>query len=218
MKFRIFGTVVLFAAIALMVGGCTDWEKKYKALEVEHENLKGLYENCKASLDMGAGEKAQYVQQLSACQQELEACQSQLEEAAAAPSGSVAGLEGVEHAYDPATGDLTVTLPTAILFDSGKASLKGSTATLDQVVGVLRNQYSGNEIDVVGHTDTDPIKKSKWEDNWQLSTERALSVVRYLQKRGLPATLLRACGAGQYRPRGPNKAQNRRVEIVVHTR
>ncbi len=74
---------------------------------------------------------------------------------------------------------------------------------------------------MVGHTDTDPIKKSGWKDNWELSAERALSVVRYLVKKGVPNSGVRACGSGSARPIGPNssaagKARNRRVEVVVH--
>ena len=46
----VFKVLPLIAAAALL-SGCTNWEKKYKALDVEHQNLKGLYENCVASLD-----------------------------------------------------------------------------------------------------------------------------------------------------------------------
>jgi len=87
----------------------------------------------------------------------------------------------------------------------------------------LQSQYSGKQIDIVGHTDADPIKKSKWKDNWELSTQRALSVVRYLIKRGIPEDRIRASGCGAARPIASNatvsgKAKNRRVEIVVHMR
>jgi len=88
---------------------------------------------------------------------------------------------------------------------------------------VLRSKYSGRHIDVVGHTDTDPIKKSPWKDNWELSAERALTVIRYLIQRGIPENQIRASGCGEARPIASNataagKARNRRVEIVVHMR
>jgi flagellar motor protein MotB len=87
----------------------------------------------------------------------------------------------------------------------------------------LQSKYSGRQIDVVGHTDSDPIKKSPWKDNLQLSTERANSVIRYLTERGIPKDKLRAVGRGDSQPVAPNttasgKAKNRRVEIVVHMR
>ena len=73
----------------------------------------------------------------------------------------------------------------------------------------------------MGHTDTDPIQKSGWKDNWQLSSERALSVARYLVSHGVPEKQVRAVARGSTQPVASNstatgKAKNRRVEIVVH--
>jgi chemotaxis protein MotB len=108
------------------------------------------------------------------------------------------------------------------LFDSGKATLKKATSTeLNHIHSVLRDKYAGKDIDVVGHTDTDPIKKSKWKDNWELSAQRALTVTRYLIDRGISEDMIRAVGCGESRPVAENssasgKAKNRRVEIVVH--
>jgi chemotaxis protein MotB len=88
---------------------------------------------------------------------------------------------------------------------------------------VLRQKYAGKHIDVVGNTDSEPIKKSAWKDNWELSAERALSVTRYLIERGIAADRVRAVGCGEARPIASNataagKGKNRRVEIVVHIR
>ncbi len=72
---------------------------------------------------------------------------------------------------------------------------------------------------------TDPINKTKdlWKDNWDLSAQRALAVVRYLQGHGISDKLIRAVGCGEARPVDTNtttagKAKNRRVEIVVYMR
>ena len=78
-------------------------------------------------------------------------------------------------------------------------------------------------MDVVGHTDTEPIKKSSWKDNLELSAQRALSVTRYLMDHGIPDKQVEASGCGSARPVASNstadgKAKNRRVEIVVHLR
>ena len=94
---------------------------------------------------------------------------------------------------------------------------------LDQTYSVLRDKYGGKLIDVIGHTDTDPIKKSPWKDNWELSMQRALSVLRYLTKKGIADDKIRAVGRGESQPIASNntvsgKARNRRVEIVVHIR
>ncbi len=209
--------VMMVAATALT--GCTNWKKKYSSLEVEHQNLKGLYENCVASLDGSAADQGQVNQQLADCRSELDALKRQ--------KASVAdtGLEKFGKVkVDADAGTITVTLPNAILFNSGKASLK-STSTLNQLHDVLRNRYSGKAVDVVGHTDSDPIRKTKklYKDNWDLSAERALTVLRHLVQRGIPKERIRAVACGQSRPVASNstsagKAQNRRVEIVVHTR
>ena len=104
-----------------------------------------------------------------------------------------------------------------ILFDSGKASLKSTyKSKLNRIAQIIQREHSGKEVSIVGHTDTDPIKKSKWKDNWQLSTERALAVVRYMVSQGIPARSLAAVGRGEFHPVGSAKSKNRRVEIVVH--
>ncbi|MDD5135306.1 MAG: OmpA family protein, partial [Phycisphaerae bacterium] len=123
---------------------------------------------------------------------------------------------------DSAAGTITVTLPNTILFDPGRETLKSSAKSdLDHIVSVINEKYNGRLIDVIGNTDADPIKKSKWKDNWQLSTERSLTVLRHLNAKGIPDSQLRAVGCGSGKPIGPNntasgKARNRRVEIVVH--
>jgi chemotaxis protein MotB len=102
--------------------------------------------------------------------------------------------------------------------------LKNSTnSDLNHVYSVLRERYSGKQVDVVGHTDTDPIRKTKnlWKDNWDLSAGRALTVVRYLVDKGVSPKNIRGVACGQSRPVASNsssagKAKNRRVEIVVH--
>lgn len=208
--------IFVIAAVVTLVGltGCTNWEKKYKALAVEHENLKGLYENCQA----GSGQTAGIADELASCRAEVQSLTEQLEGCNKAPAQKT-GFEGFDQSYDAATGLLTVTLPDAILFDSGKITLKSSSKSqLNKIVEVLQQNYGGKKVDIVGHTDSDPIKKSKWQDNWQLASERALAVVRYLQQKGISAAGLRGVSCGEFRPVGSNKSQNRRVEVVVYTK
>jgi len=215
--------VLAVAAAISVLSGCAGWEKKYKSLNVEHQNLKGLYENCVASLGSSAGEQTKLGQELSLSQQTIEELQRQIRDRNISPADAT-GFTGMDVSIDAAAGTITVTLPNAILFSPGKASLKKATvAELDHVLSVLNQRHSNREIDVVGHTDSDPIRKSKWSDNWQLSAERALSVLRYLTGHGVSSKRIRGVAAGEGRPIASNstssgKAKNRRVEIVVHMR
>jgi flagellar motor protein MotB len=77
-------------------------------------------------------------------------------------------------------------------------------------------------VRVIGYTDNDPIRKTRnlWEDNLDLSANRAMTVVRHLREQGIDAEKLTACGRGETNPVTPNtstanKAKNRRVEIIV---
>ncbi|MHC5074626.1 MAG: OmpA/MotB family protein [Planctomycetota bacterium] len=211
--------IFIFLSLAVsfvLLPGCTNWEKKYKALEVEHQNLQGLLERERA-------EKGQLVSQVSQDRQTIDELQKAIAEQKSTAEASGFG-EGYDVAFDAAAGTITVTLQNSLLFDSGKATLKKTTITeLDHINSVLRSKYGGRQIDVVGHTDSDPIKKSSWQDNWELSAQRALSVLRYLVKQGISSEQIRAVGRGESQPIASNssasgKARNRRVEIVVHMR
>lgn len=222
MKHSVQKALMICLAVVLVTAltGCTNWEKKYKALEVEHQNVKGLYESCMASLDGQAVERGQVTKQLVDCQNELAALKRQQ------PKQTDTGFKVGEVKVDEKAGTITVTLENQILFGSGKATLiKATSSELDHVYSVLRQRYAGKMVDIVGHTDTDPIRKTKdqWKDNWDLSAGRALTVLRYLVDRGLPKDQIRAVACGESRPVASNstasgKAKNRRVEIVVHTR
>lgn len=207
--------------MAISLSGCTNWQKKYKGLEVEHQNLQGRYQNCVGALDSSNLEKGQMSSRLQQYEMTVAELQKQIEEQQSAAKVSGFGDE-YDVDFDAEKGTLTVTLPNAILFRAGKASLKSvRNADLDHIVGVIKSKYQGRLIDVVGHTDSDPIKKSKWKDNWQLSSERALAVLRYLNSKGINAEMICGVACGESRPIASNstssgKSQNRRVEIVVH--
>jgi chemotaxis protein MotB len=119
---------------------------------------------------------------------------------------------------------LSLTMVEKVLFDSGSADIKkNGKKVLDRVGGILK-QVTDKQISIEGHTDNVPISprlQQKFPTNWELSTTRATTVVRYLQeKAGLDPRLLVAGGFAEYRPVEPNdteerKAKNRRIEIVL---
>ena len=88
-----------------------------------------------------------------------------------------------------------------VLFRSGKAALRPEArSTLDAIARTLNGEYGDRDVLVYGHTDAQPIKKSRWKDNLELSAQRALSVVRYLQTRSVAPRRLVAGGCGENRP------------------
>jgi chemotaxis protein MotB len=130
------------------------------------------------------------------------------------------GLDGIDAVYDAKAGTVTVNLPGDVLFDSGQATLKPSArATLDKIAAAVRKDYRGNPVFVNGHTDSDPINRTreKWQDNLDLSAARARAVTEYLLSQGMDRNQVHPRAYGPSEPRG-DKASSRRVEIVVAVR
>ena len=117
-------------------------------------------------------------------------------------------------------GQMTLKLPSGILFPSGSAELsKEGQAALSDVVNVLM-QFKDRRFMVAGHTDNQPIKTREFPNNWYLSTARANSVVQFMIKQGFPPKNLGAAGYGEFDPVTPNdteqnREQNRRIEIIL---
>jgi type VI secretion system protein ImpK len=112
----------------------------------------------------------------------------------------------------------TVTLPAADLFPSGSATVNEAYyATLQRVTAAL-NKVPGRVL-VVGHTDSQPIKSLRFQDNFELSRERAVSVVTVLKQGSDNPARFSWTGVGSSQPRYPesdpaNRSLNRRVEII----
>ena len=135
---------------------------------------------------------------------------------------SFPGLDEAGVGYGTRDGNLVLTIPTEISFPSGKAELsKSGQNALTAVAKTLASQYQNAEYRIEGHTDADPIKKSKFETNRDLSYARAKAVLHYLvEQTGIPDNQCVVSGMGEYRPLASNdtlanKAKNRRVEITV---
>lgn len=116
-------------------------------------------------------------------------------------------------------GRINIGVNDSVTFDSGSTALKSTShQVLRNVASVLRGRFSGKRFYVEGHTDTDPIvrTKDKYRDNRHLSLERADAVARYLIQQGVPESAIVVVGYGQHDPVAPgNKAANRRVVIAV---
>lgn len=107
-----------------------------------------------------------------------------------------------------------------LLFASGQATLEGRAGGLLGEIAQLLNVDQTHPISVEGNTDNVPIHSSQFPSNWELSTARASTVVRFLIAHGIGAGRLTATGNAEQRPYDSNataagRARNRRVEIVM---
>lgn len=114
---------------------------------------------------------------------------------------------------------VTLRINDNLLFDSGRAQLTGQGRDLvDSLVEVL-SAFDG-QVSVEGHTDNVPISTSRFPSNWELSSARAIAVVRHLDSQGLEVDRMRAVGYADTQPIASNataqgRAANRRVELVL---
>lgn len=110
-----------------------------------------------------------------------------------------------------------------ILFDTGKSDIKQKALNiLNEIVLFINDNIDNiNFIRVVGSADNRPINTYLYQTNWELSTDRAVKVVRYLQEEhGISGNKLVAAGYGEYHPIESNdtaegRAKNRRVDIFI---
>lgn len=115
---------------------------------------------------------------------------------------------------------LLIRFTDQVLFDSGKAEIKEEgRGILEEIGKILR--ASDKYIRVEGHTDNVPINTPRYPSNWELSTARAVNVVKFfIEVSGVEPERLSAAGYGEYHPIVPNdssenKQKNRRVDVVI---
>lgn len=203
-KTSLLGAMLVVAAFS---GGCKKNNGQLDAALQENSELRGRIESLEQALRDCDAQKAGLEQQLASMPA---VDNSQFN----APGTGFEGIGGVDVSYG-AGGEIIVGVAGDVLFDSGSVTLKSSSKqTLDRVAGVLNGQYSGNAIRVEGHTDSDPIKKSKWRSNEQLSSERALAVEEYLVSKGVRNNRIYSAAFGSAKPKS-SKKDSRRVEIVI---
>ncbi len=116
-----------------------------------------------------------------------------------------------------------ITLNGALLFDPAASTFRSDATPLVSKVGDILKNYSSNMIEITGHTDNVPLLDDpKYDDNWDLSSARAKSVMMYLvQNKKLDVKKMKSSGRGEYEPIASNdtsdgRAQNRRVEIKIY--
>lgn len=117
---------------------------------------------------------------------------------------------------------VSLTLNGSLLFDSGSDTIKEDSYEILDKIGVILQKYADSIIEIEGHTDNVPIHTSKFKDNNELSSARALSVFEYLADHtNLDPAMIKHSGRGEYVPIADNsvpegRAKNRRVEIKIY--
>jgi chemotaxis protein MotB len=117
---------------------------------------------------------------------------------------------------------IAIKIANPICFDEGRAELKLQFyEVLQGLKAIVLTKMPEAEIRVEGHTDDTPIRTPEFPSNWELSTSRALHVVKYMKDAlGVDPRRLSAVGYGEYRPVAPNdtpenRQKNRRIEMYI---
>lgn len=117
--------------------------------------------------------------------------------------------------------------PGEALFEIGSADLTAKIKpTLDKIAAAFINDPTGHYIIIEGHTDNIPMRSAKFPSNWELSSARSSSVIRYLISKGLDHNRCKAVGYADTQPSAPNmtkdgksisanQAKNRRVVVKL---
>ncbi|THJ17628.1 MAG: flagellar motor protein MotD [Nitrospira sp. CG24B] len=117
-------------------------------------------------------------------------------------------------------GDIVITIPDQLLFNSGEAAVRSEALRFLEGLGTAIIELN-RHTRIEGHTDNVPIRTTQFPSNWELSSTRAVMVVRVLSELyGVPADHLAAVGHAETRPLTANadaeqRAKNRRVEVVI---
>ena len=167
--------------------------------------------------------KEQKAEDLTRTEEEVLSCQEEMRKIAAERNALLAkSLQTSIEAGLIALEDGKIQIQASFLFPTNGAKLttEGEGVIKGISKGLLDALDTGDVIMVSGFTDDIPFSGSTTYTNWNLSTERAVNVVKTLIKEGFPSDRIFAAGFGEFQPKYPNDTEehrrlNRRVEIGV---
>lgn len=131
------------------------------------------------------------------------------------------GFKSDELTIEIKNGKVYVSMSDKLMFKSGSAKVESKGQEALAILGRVLRENKEFEILVEGHTDNVPISTARYKDNWDLSVDRATSMVRILaDEHNVTETRLTAAGRGEFVPRASNetadgRAKNRRTEIIL---
>ena len=128
---------------------------------------------------------------------------------------------GNEVSVEQVPEGIAIRIRSTLLFEPGRARLADdSIGLLEKIADTIKADTQDQGIRVVGHTDNTPTSGALYADNFELSTARAMSVLRFLHSGGIAPERLSVEGDGEYKPLYANdteehRAANRRVDILI---
>ncbi len=205
----------LFLSLMVLFVGCAELKSLREERVVMNQRIEELQrerDDLDNRYNLSEQEKAELIEE----RDRLENARRSMEERLQGSGASVRIKEG----------KISVMLPSSILFNSGQTKLKKAAKnSLKKVCNVLKKDFPNATIRIEGHTDSDPLKRTKnvYKSNWELSALRASNVLHYLvDSCRLDPKKLYIAGFGKHQPVASNKSKggkkkNRRVEIVILT-
>jgi chemotaxis protein MotB len=198
-------------------------EEEAKArLQQEQSQLSASLEEERKHLKAEADEKARLERERAAKEDEIRRLTKTQEELSQSLKDEIdKGNIKIQQVRDR----LTINMVDRVLFDSGRADIKAAGVKVLKQVSDVLNKITDKQIRIEGHTDNVPIStklQDKFKTNWELSTARATTVVRYLiDKGGVQPQALSAVGYADTHPIAGNdseegRSSNRRIEIVLY--
>ena len=214
---------VLTAALLLGLLGFASWEKKREVEKVRAELAAAQAAATKAEAE--AGDLRNKLADSEARNEDLQKQQDIVVHTHQSLEDEMRNaLESKDVTISQLQGKLTVNILDRVMFDSGEAELKPAGAAVLRKVAAVLAQHPNIKVHVIGHTDNVPIRaaaRNRFPSNWELSTVRATSAVRFLTEvAGVDPRRLGAVGYGEFRPVAENttpegRARNRRIAITI---
>lgn len=221
MRIRIPGVLALVMSTAVATASCAHSQAEHDQMVQTIESLKQANKELE---ERGEEQIAELAAQLEDLNDELDMYKSLAQKRAQVMEQLMDDLQELIDAgkleVKMVDGRMLLELPGDVLFPSNSTSLGSEGSEVLSDVADALAKLEDIELQVEGHTDADPIVSGPFEDNWELSCERSLVVVRYLEELGISPVRLSAAGYSKYQPVASNdteegEAENRRIEITV---
>ncbi len=204
-----------------------DLTRQFDELTVLNQALQDRLRAAGQSLDQVSAEKGSLAAALAETRKQLD----ELKKQQAAAEARLAQFQDLVKRFQKLAdagklrvvlrqGRMLIELPNDVLFDSGSAEVKAAGRGTVVEVGRVLATMPDRRFQVGGHTDTVKIQTTRFPSNWELSTARAVEVLKLLLTVKLKPENLSAAGYGEFDPvaandTDANKQKNRRIEITL---